>query len=133
MTDYFPRLEPITTVLDMFRPSTLRELGIKTEAEVAADEAEERDRVLRHLAWLRKDYLAQIRTHLKRLDRPVTADDARAYFEQLPNVPGPDTISRNFLGATFKGPGWVATGDMVLSTTKGRHANRIFVWRWEGD
>jgi len=133
MTAWFPRLEPITTVLDMFQPSTLRELGIKTEAELAADERAERDRVLAHLARLRKDYLTQIRTHLKRLDRPVTADDARAYFEALPNVPGPDTLSRNFLGATFKERGWVCTGRMIHSATKGGHANRIFVWHWEGD
>ena len=62
----------------------------------------------------------------------VSADDARAYFEALPNVPGPDTLSRNFLGATFKERGWVCTGRMIHSATKGGHANRIFVWHWEG-
>lgn len=96
------------------------------------DEVAERDAILRHLAWLRRDYLAQIRHHLKGLGRPVTADDARAYFESLPNVPGPEQLSRNFLGATFKEPGWVCTGQSVLSRTKGGHANRILVWRWEG-
>jgi len=137
--DLIPRLHPISTALRPFHPDTLRELGLQDffstgEADAArlARERAERDRILRHLATLRQGYLVEVRAHLRSLGRDVTADDARAFFESLPGVPGPDTLSRNFLGAVFKAPGWMATGDMALSATRGRHASRILVWRWMG-
>ena len=62
----------------------------------------------------------------------VTADDARKVFEAIPDVPGPDRLSRNFLGAVFMPKRWVWTGGWTKSTTKGSHANPLKCWRYVG-
>ncbi len=100
-------------------------------------EERERDEVLARLARIRRGFLRTIRAHVERLywerwralgERAyVTADDARKYFEGLPDVPPADEMSRNFLGCVFKGEGWEAAG-FYKSRTKGSHANRVFRW-----
>jgi hypothetical protein len=102
-------------------------------------EIEERDRVLERLAEARADYLNQIRWYVAMLysarlplhgdDAYVTSDDARTFFENMPDVPPPDVLSRNFLGAVFKTAEWETDGTTVMSVTPGRHANRVFRWR----
>ena len=106
-------------------------------------EAVERDRVLSDLAAARRGYLEEIREHLRELfeirqrrygvEAFVTADDARTFFESTrqPSPPGPDVLSRNFLGAVFKAAGWHTDGQTYHSKTKGSHANRLLRWHYE--
>jgi len=104
-------------------------------------EEAKRDAALLTLEQWRKRWLVKIRREMRVLyltrERQygpgafVTGDDARKYFEQLPNVPM--DMSRNFLGAVFKNGDWKTDGRTIKSKTVGGHANRLFKWRYVGD
>lgn len=107
-------------------------------------EEDARDAALAALEVSRASLLKWLRREMKRLyaqrvidrgyDRAfVSADDARKILDSDPKVPGPDKLSRNFLGTLFKGEkGWRACG-FTKSETPGSHANLLRIWRWEGN
>ena len=103
-----------------------------TREERRVIETAKRDSILRVLAAVRKEYLRLIRYEMKRLAPMrgyVTAEDAREFFESLEDVPSPNVLNRNFLGAVFKTTDWTTDGATVCSSTEGRHGNRVFLWR----
>jgi len=88
----------------------------------------------------RAGYLEAIREKMRRLYQMrvdlhgehgawVTADDAREFLELI--LRPPPAMSRNFLGATFKEPGWEVVGS-YHSSTRGSHGNRLLKWKWVG-
>lgn len=100
------------------------------------------ERVLDNLADRRKSLCEWLRVEMRllyqrRLEKQgyelayVTADDARVLLDAAPGVPGPDKLSRNFIGALFRGvKGWQPTGKIARSRTPGSHANMLHCWRW---
>lgn len=117
--------------------------GLTGGHTVTADEPSERElgeAILDELEAerLRQDFLARLRTEMvdlyqeRELAAPghgyVCADDARKLLESWPDVPPPEQLSRNFMGALFRGSEWIASG-MVESATKGSHGRRIVSWR----
>lgn len=129
------------------RVEMVRKAVVDEQAELVEPltEPEKRDEILATLAQKRKYWLTEIRAWMVELYRRrereaevakgglgpfVTADDARAYFEGMDDVPPPQILSRNFLGAVFMGKEWKKCGDQE-SQTPGRHANRIFRWRYQ--
>ena len=93
-------------------------------------EERKRDEALAHLEETRADYLDRVRTAMRRWaedGHPITPDDARDYFESL-NPPGPERLSRNFLGCVFRGREWEVVGT-YRSATPGSHGNRLNIYR----
>ena len=105
-------------------------------------EVEKAQQVLDGFEYSRGEYLDMIRAGLRIVwkhrfdevghDAYVTADDARAIFEAIPNVPGPKRLSRNFLGQVFRTDEWEWTDQYVKSKTPGLHGNPIKCWRYVG-
>lgn len=107
--------------------------GIKVSEPDLFEEAE-KEAALDNLAELRADYLERVRAEMRRWaedGEPITPDDARAYFESL-NPPPPEKLSRNFLACVFREPGWRVVGT-YKSETPGSHANRLNVYKWNGE
>lgn len=98
-------------------------------------------RVLEDMNKLRRsllDYLrrAMIDLYLRREasvgreNAYVTADDARLVLEAIPNLPPPERLNRNFMGALFREcDGFEPTGSYAKSRTPGSHANNLTCWR----
>lgn len=86
--------------------------------------------------WLRRlqgDLRACLADRVQRYPRDsqmwvVSGNDARRIFEQYEDAPGPE-VSRSFLGAVFRRPGWVRAGH-TLSTGVGHHACEIKTYKW---
>lgn len=58
----------------------------------------------------------------------VSPDDGRAYLESLNP---PENMSRNFMAAVFREPGWVVVGTYT-SATKNGHGNKLQKYAWRG-
>lgn len=128
--------------MSMYAPLDALPLFARPEPEL-----EVRDEVLGRLESLRASYVVRIRADLEALyhtrrrrarqagENPdavyVTSTDARELFEHIPNVPPPEELSRNFLGAVFRGDDWEAIG-VEPSTTPGRRGALIRRWRYRG-
>lgn len=97
------------------------QLGFDLEAQ-AREEAFDR----MEASEIRAHYLRLIRKEMRRRALRgvrVNPDHARTYFESL-NPPGPEELSRNFLGCVFRGKEWVWAGTYRSQTT-GSHGNRL--------
>lgn len=93
-------------------------------------ESQAKAQALDSLEAIRAEYLERVRAQMRRWAETgavVTPDDARAYFESL-NPPGPEHLSRNFLGCVFRGAEWEFAGT-YKSQTPGSHANRLNMYR----
>ena len=113
-------------------------------AQTSLFELTERDRILDNLEERRAEWVTKLRELMRNLysarlvvrgwpapDVYVTTDDARKLFESW-DVPSADEVSRNFMGALFRGEkGWKAVG-FVNSTVAGSHGNLIRKWQWRG-
>jgi hypothetical protein len=103
-----------------------REIGRRAVAEVASLPE-------------RAAYLQRIRDKMRQVYRmkvdlygehgaSVTPDDARRYFESMNPPAG---LSRNFLAAVWREPGWEIVG-VYHSETRGSHGNKLNRYRWVG-
>lgn len=105
-------------------------------------EQQKKDQVMDMFEHKRKHWLTIIRLAMQQtwmerrakygIDAYVTADDARKVFEAIPDVPGPERLSRNFLGAVFAPMCWEFTGKYHKSETEGSHSNDLKCWRYVG-
>ncbi len=96
-----------------------------------------RDKVLDEHAERRRDALRQIdramRYALEEKGRgTVTADVAMDLLDRLEEIhPEWPKYDRRFLGALWRKPHWVKTGEYVQSRRPERHARPIPVWRYD--
>ena len=105
-------------------------------------EQQKKDQVMDTFEHKRKEWLTIIRLAMRKTwierrdkygpDAYVTADDAREFFEAIPDVPGPKRLSRIFLGAVFMPKCWKWTGNWHKSETEGSHGNPLKCWRYIG-
>ena len=96
-------------------------------------EERKRDEALDSLEQTRRIYLDRVRATMRRWagdGGAITPDDARDYFESL-DPPGPERLSRNFLGCVFRGREWEVVGTYT-SATPGSHGNRLNIYRLRG-
>ena len=108
------------------------------------DGVKERDRILAaHSKGPNAELLEILRVYLRSLyayranflgdDAYVTADDARAYLAaRMERHKAMGFTNMKFMGSLFKPKEWVSTGKTIHSTTRGRHANRILCWQYNG-
>lgn len=114
----------------------------------AFKEIETKERVFAEMAEARKVLLAEVREGMRRLyahlkdyeglepNPPVfvCGDDARSFFEALPGVPPPEILSRNFLAAVWREPGWrVIPYKVHQSCVEGSHGRRVLCYEWVGE
>ncbi len=114
----------------------------KPQKPRSVTEQQKKDQVMDMFEQKRKHWLTIIRLAMRQtwmerrakygIDAYVTADDARKVFEAIPDVPGPERLSRNFLGAVFAPKCWEFTGKYHKSETEGSHRNDLKCWRYIG-
>lgn len=92
------------------------------------------------LAQRRRAYLVRLRGDMSKLYMArvaasvpgqlpyVSADDARETFERYDEVPTPQVLSRNFIGAVFRTKAWEPCGS-IPSVTRGSHGRAVRRWR----
>lgn len=120
-TDSLPLFSP---------PASVPEVEKGHAGVQAAAEAPGRGLYLR-MVRARMRALYRQRVQVYGVDYPkacVRPDDARAYFETL-NPPA--EMSRNFLAAVFREPGWECIG-RYRSGTAGSNGNELKAYRWVG-
>lgn len=121
-TQYSPHGDPYKP----HDPERIRDTERELDAKAAAMDT---------LELTRKDWLEDIRAWMRLRANQllvamgptyfVTPDDARAWFEaQSP----PDDMSRNFLGAVFRGSDWIVVG-RYQSGTRGSNGNELRKYR----
>ena len=103
-------------------------------------EVQKGHRIVSEIASLpdRRAYLERVRFRMRSLYEAryrdqgerasVTPDDARRVFEAMGP---PATMSRNFLAAVFREPGWEVVGT-YRSATENSHGNRLNAYAWRG-
>lgn len=121
---------PVTELPLFAPPPRVAEEEKGREAVAAAAEPSGKANYLRMVrARMRAIYRSRVGAY--GADHPracVRPDDARAYFETLNPPAG---MSRNFLGAVFREPGWTVVGEYRSGTDRS-HGNKLNEYRWTG-
>ena len=122
------RDRPFSAIYDVHHPPP------EVERPGVNPELLRRDRILSILAATRKMLLERLRAEMKALylsngGEPVTADDARKLLDSWPDIPPPEELNRNFMGALFRNGDWLPVDVNHQSRTKGSNARRIVRWQ----